>query len=108
MNKAHFESSLMDIETRNKEEVAKVAHERESQEAESKAQHVEEIEHLKSLVKRLELDLQEEKVNHDIGTRVSLLLPGQTPPFSPPIDGGSPSIAKLHEAHKAKVAELEV
>ncbi|KAK4689860.1 hypothetical protein P7C73_g235, partial [Tremellales sp. Uapishka_1] len=92
MNKQHFEEMLKETQNRHSEELQKSAESRVQESERAEKEHQSEVFGLKEEIQKLRVQVE------------SVSTP---PPGSPKLSPDSPSITKLHEAHNAKVAELE-
>ena len=105
MNKSHFEESRKAMQEDHAAELASLAERHASDAASDRKASVAELEALKAAVAKAHAELEDERVAKKSALAKLAIAEqsqgGPEPPMSPR------SISKLHEAHNAKVAELE-
>ncbi|OXH37700.1 hypothetical protein J008_02070 [Cryptococcus neoformans] len=107
MNKAHFEQTLSTIQEQQADEVRAAVEDREKQYSQEKAQYTSEVGELRTEMQKLKIELSDEKAEKESAlARLAEKLSAPSTP-SPAEIPSSPSMARLHEAHNAKVTELE-
>ncbi|KIR26793.1 hypothetical protein I309_04366 [Cryptococcus deuterogattii LA55] len=107
MNKTHFEQTLLAIHEQQADEIRAAVESRDKQYAEGKSQYTSEVEMLRVEIQKLKMELNDEKAEKE--TAFARLAEKLRVPSTPPRGEipSSPSMARLHEAHNAKVTELE-
>lgn len=107
MNKAHFEQTLSTMQEQQADEVRAAVEGREKQYAQEKAQYTSEAGELRAEMEKLKIELNDEKAEKEsvLARLAEKLGAPSTPPRAEIVS--SPSFARLHEAHNAKVTELE-
>ncbi|WRT69894.1 uncharacterized protein IL334_006885 [Kwoniella shivajii] len=106
MNKSHFESSIAAIQDQHSENERESTERRVRDTYEAEERYKREADEMKRLMKDLEEKLQDERLEKN--NALAKLAAIRTPPNSPPpTQAHSPALTKLHEAHNAKVVDLE-
>nr|XP_019009548.1 uncharacterized protein I206_06197 [Kwoniella pini CBS 10737]OCF48329.1 hypothetical protein I206_06197 [Kwoniella pini CBS 10737] len=108
MNKSHFEASLAAIQEQHTNDERVSAEQRVKEAQEDEGKYVREINELRENYKKIEIQLQDEKVEkNNLLTKLTDTV--KTPPTSPRphAEPYSPALTKHHEAHNAKVVDLE-
>ncbi|RXK37953.1 hypothetical protein M231_04739 [Tremella mesenterica] len=106
MNKNHFQQTLEEMQSQHGKDLSSSAETRAEEADRVKREHEEEIVELLRELKAVKAELQDERVAKNTAV-AQLAARTRTPPpiSSPPMSPSS--LTKLHEAHNAKVAELE-
>ncbi|WVF68303.1 hypothetical protein IAT40_003068 [Kwoniella sp. CBS 6097] len=107
MNKSHFEASLAAVQEQHSTELRAIADNRAKEDGTVEEKYRKDVLELQGALSKAHAELQDERVEKN-SALARLAAQIQTPPTSPPpAEPRSPALTKLHEAHNAKVIELE-